>query len=151
MSDTGGGGDRRGTRVTFLDQTGAKSVEAVIAAMRKALGDKILLGAGTVLDPETARAAFLAGAEFLVELLEIRAEDLRFTQDEAAFPQAWDLFKEFGKSQIKLYTSAGNDRMVWNPGEGTDLFEGGDGVRCGRAGARRQLHQGRTCTGRGTA
>ena len=38
----------------------------IIAAMRKALGDKILLGAGTVLDPETARAAFLAGAEFLV-------------------------------------------------------------------------------------
>jgi hypothetical protein len=31
MSDTGGGGERRGTRVTFLDQTGAKSVEAVIA------------------------------------------------------------------------------------------------------------------------
>lgn len=38
----------------------------IIAAVRKALGDKILLGAGTVLDPETARAAFLAGAEFLV-------------------------------------------------------------------------------------
>ena len=38
----------------------------IIAEMRKALGDKILLGAGTVLDPETARAAFLAGAEFLV-------------------------------------------------------------------------------------
>ena len=36
------------------------------AAVRKALGDKVLLGAGTVLDPETARAAFLAGAEFLV-------------------------------------------------------------------------------------
>jgi len=31
MSDTGGSGERRGTRVTFLDQTGAKSVEAVIA------------------------------------------------------------------------------------------------------------------------
>ena len=30
------------------------------------LGDKILLGAGTVLDPETARAALLAGAEFIV-------------------------------------------------------------------------------------
>lgn len=26
-----GGGERKGTRVTFLDQTGAKSVEAVIA------------------------------------------------------------------------------------------------------------------------
>src|SRR5260221_5234250 len=38
----------------------------IIAAMRKALGEKVLLGAGTVLDPETARAAFLAGAEFLV-------------------------------------------------------------------------------------
>jgi uncharacterized ubiquitin-like protein YukD len=31
MSDLGSGGERRGTRVTFLDQTGAKSVEAVIA------------------------------------------------------------------------------------------------------------------------
>jgi len=38
----------------------------IIAEVRKALGDKVLLGAGTVLDAETARAAFLAGAEFLV-------------------------------------------------------------------------------------
>ncbi|HTI50652.1 MAG TPA: bifunctional 4-hydroxy-2-oxoglutarate aldolase/2-dehydro-3-deoxy-phosphogluconate aldolase [Planctomycetaceae bacterium] len=38
----------------------------IISAVRKTLGDKVLLGAGTVLDPETARAAFLAGAEFLV-------------------------------------------------------------------------------------
>jgi 2-dehydro-3-deoxyphosphogluconate aldolase/(4S)-4-hydroxy-2-oxoglutarate aldolase len=29
-------------------------------------GDKVLLGAGTVLDPETARACILAGAHFLV-------------------------------------------------------------------------------------
>lgn len=29
-------------------------------------GDKVLLGAGTVLDPETCRAAMLAGAEFIV-------------------------------------------------------------------------------------
>jgi 2-dehydro-3-deoxyphosphogluconate aldolase/(4S)-4-hydroxy-2-oxoglutarate aldolase len=29
-------------------------------------GDRVLLGAGTVLDPETARAAILAGAEFIV-------------------------------------------------------------------------------------
>ena len=34
--------------------------------MRKALGDRLLLGAGTILDPETARAALLAGAEYLV-------------------------------------------------------------------------------------
>ncbi|HET6426636.1 MAG TPA: 2-dehydro-3-deoxyphosphogluconate aldolase, partial [Planctomycetaceae bacterium] len=38
----------------------------VLAAVRKDLGKKILLGAGTVLDPETARTAILAGAEFLV-------------------------------------------------------------------------------------
>jgi 2-dehydro-3-deoxyphosphogluconate aldolase/(4S)-4-hydroxy-2-oxoglutarate aldolase len=38
----------------------------VIRGVRKALGDRILLGAGTVLDTETARAALLAGAEFLV-------------------------------------------------------------------------------------
>src|SRR5208283_1497063 len=29
-------------------------------------GDKLLLGAGTILDPETARVALLAGAEFIV-------------------------------------------------------------------------------------
>jgi 2-dehydro-3-deoxyphosphogluconate aldolase/(4S)-4-hydroxy-2-oxoglutarate aldolase len=38
----------------------------VVRAVRKAMGDRILLGAGTVLDPETARAALLAGAEYLV-------------------------------------------------------------------------------------
>lgn len=38
----------------------------VISQCRKRIGDRILLGAGTVLDPETARAAFLAGAEFIV-------------------------------------------------------------------------------------
>jgi WXG100 protein secretion system (Wss), protein YukD len=31
MTDATGSGERRGTRVMFLDQTGAKSVEAVIA------------------------------------------------------------------------------------------------------------------------
>ncbi len=38
----------------------------IISTVRRELGDKILLGAGTVLDPESARAALLAGAEFLV-------------------------------------------------------------------------------------
>lgn len=38
----------------------------VIREARRQLGDRVLLGAGTVLDPETARAALLAGAEFLV-------------------------------------------------------------------------------------
>src|SRR3982751_147176 len=38
----------------------------VVRQVRRALGNRILLGAGTILDPETARAALLAGAEFLV-------------------------------------------------------------------------------------
>jgi 2-dehydro-3-deoxyphosphogluconate aldolase/(4S)-4-hydroxy-2-oxoglutarate aldolase len=38
----------------------------VLRRVRQAVGDRVLLGAGTVLDPETARAALLAGAEYLV-------------------------------------------------------------------------------------
>lgn len=38
----------------------------VIREAKKQLGDRVLLGAGTVLDAETARAAILAGAEFIV-------------------------------------------------------------------------------------
>jgi 2-dehydro-3-deoxyphosphogluconate aldolase/(4S)-4-hydroxy-2-oxoglutarate aldolase len=38
----------------------------VVRQVRQTLGDRLLLGAGTVLDPETARAAFLAGAEYIV-------------------------------------------------------------------------------------
>jgi 2-dehydro-3-deoxyphosphogluconate aldolase/(4S)-4-hydroxy-2-oxoglutarate aldolase len=38
----------------------------VLKQARKELPGDVLLGAGTVLDPETARAAILAGAEFIV-------------------------------------------------------------------------------------
>src|SRR5947209_990614 len=38
----------------------------VIRQVRKEVGDAVCLGAGTVLDPETARAAILAGAEYVV-------------------------------------------------------------------------------------
>ena len=38
----------------------------VLERVADRLGDRVLLGAGTVLDPETARAALLAGAEFIV-------------------------------------------------------------------------------------
>jgi len=48
--------------VTFTVPRAARVIEQV----PDKLGSRILLGAGTVLDPETARAAFLAGAEFIV-------------------------------------------------------------------------------------
>src|SRR5436190_17215049 len=38
----------------------------VLRQVRQSLGDRVLLGAGTVLDVETARAVLLAGAEFIV-------------------------------------------------------------------------------------
>ena len=41
-------------------------VTQVLEKVAAKLGNKILLGAGTVLDAETARAAILAGAEFIV-------------------------------------------------------------------------------------
>lgn len=38
----------------------------VIRAVRQALDESVIVGAGTVLDAETARSALLAGAEFIV-------------------------------------------------------------------------------------
>ncbi len=38
----------------------------IISEVKEELGDKIVLGAGTVLDTESARSAILAGAEFIV-------------------------------------------------------------------------------------
>jgi 2-dehydro-3-deoxyphosphogluconate aldolase/(4S)-4-hydroxy-2-oxoglutarate aldolase len=48
--------------ITMTVGNALKAIEAI--ADRH--GDKILLGAGTVLDPETARACMLAGAQFFV-------------------------------------------------------------------------------------
>jgi 2-dehydro-3-deoxyphosphogluconate aldolase/(4S)-4-hydroxy-2-oxoglutarate aldolase len=39
---------------------------AIIESATREFGNDVLLGAGTVLDPETARAAILAGAQFIV-------------------------------------------------------------------------------------
>jgi 2-dehydro-3-deoxyphosphogluconate aldolase / (4S)-4-hydroxy-2-oxoglutarate aldolase len=48
--------------VTFTVPQAPKVLEQVAARM----GSRIILGAGTVLDPETARIAMLSGAEFIV-------------------------------------------------------------------------------------
>ncbi len=48
-----------------ITMTVANALQA-IEAIADRHGDKILLGAGTVLDPETARACMLAGAQFFV-------------------------------------------------------------------------------------
>src|SRR6266481_8432469 len=56
---------RGGVRAAEITMT----VPGAIHALEKVadqFGDKMMLGAGTVLDPETARACMLAGAEFFV-------------------------------------------------------------------------------------
>ncbi len=54
-----------GITVAEVTLTVPGALEVIREAKRK-LGGRVLLGAGTVLDPETARAALLAGAEFIV-------------------------------------------------------------------------------------
>ena len=56
---------RGGVRVAEITMTVPGAVRA-LEKISDEFGDKIVLGAGTVLDPETARACLLAGAEFLV-------------------------------------------------------------------------------------
>ncbi len=54
-----------GVTVAEITMTVPHAIDA-LREVRQALGDRLLLGAGTVLDAETARAVILAGAEFIV-------------------------------------------------------------------------------------
>lgn len=55
-------GGIRAAEITMTVPGAIKALETVAAKF----GDKIMLGAGTVLDPETCRACMLAGAQFIV-------------------------------------------------------------------------------------
>jgi 2-dehydro-3-deoxyphosphogluconate aldolase/(4S)-4-hydroxy-2-oxoglutarate aldolase len=54
-----------GVRVIEVTMTTPGALSVITAATKK-YGNEVLFGAGTVLDPETARAAILAGAGFIV-------------------------------------------------------------------------------------
>src|SRR5690242_21883420 len=56
---------RGGIRAAEITMTVSGAIHA-LEKVADQFGDKIVLGAGTVLDPETARACMLAGAEFFV-------------------------------------------------------------------------------------
>ena len=62
----------------------------VIRQVRKEIGDAIVLGAGTVLDPETARTALLAGAEYIVAPI-VNLDVIRLCRryDKAVMPGAF--------------------------------------------------------------
>lgn len=84
-------------------------VVEVISAVRRDLGRKILLGAGTVLDPETARTALLAGAEFLVSpCVNLDVIKLAHRYDKLVMPGAYTPTEivtawEAGADVIKLF------------------------------------------------
>lgn len=81
----------------------------VIAELSKRYGDEVLVGAGTVLDPETARSCIAAGAQFIISpALNIQTIELCKLQRIAIFPgaltptevvTAWDA----GADAIKVF------------------------------------------------
>jgi 2-dehydro-3-deoxyphosphogluconate aldolase/(4S)-4-hydroxy-2-oxoglutarate aldolase len=78
-----------GVDVVEITMTVPDALE-VLRQVRRALGQRVLLGAGTVLDPETARAAFLAGAEYIVSPT-VNLEVIRLCQryDKLVMPGAF--------------------------------------------------------------
>lgn len=61
----------------------------ILETLKNEFGDNLLLGAGTVLDPETARACMLAGAEFLVTPgLDVRTIEMAKRYSVAILPGA---------------------------------------------------------------
>src|ERR1700729_1595811 len=56
---------RGGIRAAEITMTVPGAIKA-LEKLADAFGDKLVLGAGTVLDPETARISMLAGAQFFV-------------------------------------------------------------------------------------
>ncbi len=93
--------------VTFTVPGAARVIEQVA----ERLGDRVLLGAGTVLDAETARTAILAGAEFIVApTLNLEVIRLAHRYDKAVVPgaltptevlTAW----EAGADMVKVFPS----------------------------------------------
>ena len=65
-------------------------------------GDEVLMGAGTVLDPETARMAILAGAEFIVT--------------PAINNETLDICKRYGKPTVAGALTPSEMLSVWEAG-----------------------------------
>ena len=83
----------------------------VLEQVADQLGDKVLLGAGSVLDPETARTAILAGAEFIVAPT-INLDVIKMAQryDKAIMPGAFTPTEiltawEAGADVVKVFPS----------------------------------------------
>lgn len=85
----------------------------IIKETSKSLGDKLMLGAGTVLDAETARLAILAGAEFIVSpVLNRGVVDMCHRYGKVCLPGAYTPTEimtaiEWGTDFVKLFPANG--------------------------------------------
>lgn len=122
----------------------------VIQTIAKESGQEVLLGAGTVLDAETARACILAGAEFIVgpcfdeQLIKVCKRYSKMVIPGAVTPteivRAWeegaDLVKIFpaqqlgGPDYIKAI-KAPLPQILFNPTGGIDITNAADYIRAG--------------------
>jgi 2-dehydro-3-deoxyphosphogluconate aldolase/(4S)-4-hydroxy-2-oxoglutarate aldolase len=100
-----------GVTVAEITMTVPGALE-VLRQVRQTLGDQVLLGAGTILDPETARAALLAGAEYLVSPT-VNLEVIKLCQryDKLVMPGA------FTPTEILAAWEAGADIVKVFPAE----------------------------------
>ncbi|MFC1608138.1 bifunctional 4-hydroxy-2-oxoglutarate aldolase/2-dehydro-3-deoxy-phosphogluconate aldolase [Candidatus Latescibacterota bacterium] len=84
----------------------------VIEALADTMGDRIGVGVGTVLDPETARAAILAGAEYIVApTLRLSVIEMAKRYSKLAFPGAFTPSEiltawEAGADMVKVFPAA---------------------------------------------
>jgi len=104
-----------------LEAGGAKFIEVtmstpnalkVIEALANTMGDRIGVGVGTVLDPETARAAILAGAEYIVTpTLRLSVIEMAKRYSKLVFPGA------FTPTEILTAWEAGADMVKVFPAD----------------------------------
>ena len=86
-------------------------VTQVLEKVASKLGSRVLLGAGTVLDPETARAAILAGAEFIVapsvnlEVIELGRRYSKLVMPGALTPTEVVTAWQAGADIVKIFPS----------------------------------------------
>ena len=131
--------------VSFVTPNALDAIKIVIDR----LGGEVLPGAGTVLDPESARAAILAGAEFIVsptlnrEVIEVCRRYSRISIPGALTPTeiltAWEL----GADIVKVFPAAlGGPRYIRDvleplpqvrllPTGGVSLDNAGEFIRAG--------------------
>jgi 2-dehydro-3-deoxyphosphogluconate aldolase / (4S)-4-hydroxy-2-oxoglutarate aldolase len=123
----------------------------VIAEVSARYGDEVLIGVGTVLDPETARAAILAGAEFVVgPTLNLDVIRMAHRYDKVVLPGAYTPTEiltawEHGADLVKVFPAGSlgpgffkdvrgplpQVRMV--PTGGVDLTTAGAFIKAGAA------------------